>query len=333
LGQIAGIQHQVVGDLLLAVKQRENRMKLSVRVPATTANLGPGFDCLGLALDLWATFWVESIQHGLEVECRCDDGTALPSDGQNLAVQAMRAAFRRANKPLPSLRIRVECGIPIGRGLGSSAAAIVGGLVAANSLLGGCYSQAELLALATSIEGHPDNVAAALLGGLVIAVQDGKRLTTVRRPVPRSLECVLFIPQHALSTKLARKVLPACVPRADAVYNIGRAALWIAAVQTRQWEWLDLATRDRLHQPYRRSLIKGMEQVFESARQAGARGVALSGAGPTLIAFTDRAGGAIAEAMERTGARLGLTGTARIVKVSRRGAYLTFPSGRENRFD
>ncbi len=298
----------------------ENRMKLSVRVPATTANLGPGLDCLGLALNWWATFQVETIARGLQVECHCSDGTQLPCDRRNLVVRAMQAACRSVGQSLPPVRVKVECEIPIGRGLGSSAAAIVGGLLAANGLMQGILSQDDLVALGAQVEGHPDNVAAAILGGLVIVVQDGKQLTTVRLPVPRGLTCVLFIPQRTLSTKSSRQVLPARVPRADAVHNVGRAALWIAALQTRRWEWLDLSTRDRLHQPYRSRLIPGMDEVLEAARSAGARGVALSGAGPTLIAFTDRSSKEIAAAMERTGNRVGLEGEARIVPISPRGA-------------
>ena len=305
------------------MKTVERARKLTVRVPATTANLGPGFDCLGLALDWWNTVRVEPIERGLKVECRCSPDTRLPCDGHNLVIRAMRTISRRAGRRLPPIKVWLDCQIPVGRGLGSSAAAIVAGLVAGNVLLGECLTQNELLRLAARIEGHPDNVAPALLGGLVIAIQDGRELRTARSPFPRDLDCVLFIPKRTLSTKAARRVLPARVPRADAVYNAGRVALWIAALHERRWEWLDWATRDRLHQPYRGRLVRGMEQLFAAARRAGARGVALSGAGPSLVAFTDRESQAVAAAMAGTAARLGIAGEARIVKASTRGAYAT----------
>lgn len=314
-----------------------------VHVPATTANLGPGFDCLGLALDWWNTVEVETIARGLEIEIRGAD--ELPRDASNLTIQAMRATFRAASrrlrKPLglPGLRVKMDCKIPIGRGLGSSAAAIVGGVIAANVLLGrarslrsgglapspsrhkGYFSQDELLALAAKIEGHPDNVAPALLGGLVVSVQGKKDLVAARLDVPRGLRAVVFVPNRALSTKVARGVLPPRVPRADAIFNASRTALWIAAVQSRRWEWLAIATQDRLHQPYRAKLVRGLHRMFEAAVKAGARGVALSGAGPSVIAFTDRDATAarIARAMER----VGIEGSARVVAVSNRGAHLT----------
>jgi homoserine kinase len=296
-------------------------MKFRIRVPATTANLGPGFDCLGLALNWWNTVEVERITRGLEMDCGSRSAAEFPCDERNLVIRSMRVVFRYARQKFPPLRVRLDCKIPVGRGLGSSAAAIVGGVVAANALLGEKLSRDRLLKLATEIEGHPDNVAPALLGGLVIAVRDGQKLQTARSPVPRGLQCVLFIPEHALSTKLARNVLPRHVPHADAVHNVSRAALWIAALHTRRWDWLGLATGDRLHQPYRAKLVRGMDTLFAAARRAGARGVALSGAGPSLIAFTDRNAIEIARAMHRAAARIALPGDAHIVRASARGAW------------
>lgn len=297
------------------------KSKIVVRVPATSANLGPGFDCLGLALDWWNTIEVEPIASGLEVELR---GTEeLPRDASNLTVRAMRAAFRAAGRKFPALRVRMDCNIPIGRGLGSSAAAIVGGIVAANALMGNRFSQDELMALAAKIEGHPDNVAPALLGGLVVSVQEKNALVAARLDVPRGLSCVLFVPSRALATQKARGVLPQRIPRADAIFNASRTALWIAAVESRKWEWLGIATRDRLHQPYRANLVRGMSRLFEAALNAGARGVALSGAGPSVIAFTDRDVERIAKKMEREARRLGISGTSRIAQISNRGAHLT----------
>jgi len=295
-------------------------MKLRIRVPATTANLGPGFDCLGLALDWWNTLDVETIPRGLAIECWGAYEVEVPRDASNLVIRAMRATFRRARQKMPAVRVKMRVEIPIGRGLGSSAAAIVGGVVAANALLGGRMKMPALLELAAEIEGHPDNVAPALLGGLVVAVQDGKELIAARVHVPRELQCVVFVPNAALATKKARGILPKRIPRADAIYNVGRAALWLAAVESRNWEWLDAATRDRLHQPYRAQLVHGMDELFDAARNAGACGVALSGAGPSVIAFAERGADRIARAMNRAAKRIALKGAARVVAVSARGA-------------
>lgn len=303
-------------------KSQLQTTRVRVRVPATTANLGPGFDCLGLALDWWNTIQVERIPRGLEVECHCE-GMELPCDDQNLVIRSMQDVYRRARRKLPPLRVRIDCDVPVGRGLGSSASAIVGGVVAANVLLGEPFSKQELLEFATGLEGHPDNVAPALLGGLVIAIADRRALKTLRISVPRNLECILFIPTKPLSTKVARNVLPREVPREDAIFNVGRAALWMAALHTRQWDWLDLATGDRLHQPYRSKLVHGMDALFDAARRAGARGVALSGAGPSVIAFADCRAGPIARAMQRAAARIGLEGRTHVVGTSARGAQVT----------
>jgi homoserine kinase len=297
-------------------------MKLKIRVPATTANLGPGFDCLGLALDWWNTIEVETIARGLQVECDCPDGVDIPLNRHNLVVYGIDAVYRLAGQKRPPLRIYMTSRIPIASGLGSSSAAIIGGLIAANVLLGNLYSRDELVTLATRIEGHPDNVAPALLGGLMVAAMNGKQVTVARFPVPRELRCVLFIPNTSLLTKKSRGVLPKRIPRADAIYNASRVALWIAALRERRWDWLDVATQDRLHQPYRAKLVPGMYALFDAARNAGAYGVALSGAGPSIIAFTKENANKVARAMQRTAQRIGIEGTTRSVAPSAQGAQV-----------
>jgi homoserine kinase len=297
-------------------------MKLHIRIPATTANLGPGFDCLGIALDWWNTIDVETIARGLKVEVDCPPGVDIPHNRHNLVVYGIEAVYRLAGKKRPPLRIHITTHIPVGSGLGSSSAAIVGGLVAGNTLLGNPYPRNELVTLATRIEGHPDNVAPALLGGLMVAAMEGQQVTVARFPVPRELRCVLFVPNTSLLTKRSRGVLPKRVPRADAVYNASRVALWIAALRERRWDWLRVATQDRLHQPYRAKLVPGMNALFKAAEQAGARGVALSGAGPSIIAFTDRHADLVAQAMAQAAQRIGLTGITRIVAVSAKGALV-----------
>ena len=297
-------------------------MKLRIRVPATTANLGPGFDCLGLALNWWNTIEVETRARGLTVECDAPPGVDIPRNRHNLVVYGIDIVYKRAGKKRPPLYIHTSTHIPVGRGLGSSSAAIVGGILAANTLLDNPYSRREMVTLATRVEGHPDNVAPALLGGLMVAALDGKEVTIARFPVPRELHCILFVPHLTLLTTKSRGILPKRIPRADAIYNASRVALWIAALRERRWEWLDVATQDRLHQPYRAKLVPGMYALFEAARRAGARGVALSGAGPSIIAFTDAKTEEIARAMECAAARIGLAGRTRVVRASARGAQV-----------
>ncbi len=297
-------------------------MKLRIRVPATTANLGPGFDCLGLALDWWNTIEVETIARGLRVECNCPDGVDIPLNRHNLVVYGIDAVYRLAGQKRPPLHICMTSRIPIASGLGSSSAAIVGGLIAGNVLLGNLYSRDELVTLATRIEGHPDNVAPALLGGLMVAAMSGKQVTVARFPVPRELRCVLFVPNSTLLTKKSRGILPKRIPRADAIYNASRVALWIAALRERRWDWLGVATQDRLHQPYRAKLVPGMYALFDAAKDAGARGAALSGAGPSIIAFADHQGEPIARAMTHAARRIGLAGITRVVGVSAKGAQV-----------
>ncbi|MBN1567811.1 MAG: homoserine kinase [Acidobacteria bacterium] len=297
-------------------------MKLKIRVPATTANLGPGFDCLGLALDWWNSIDVETTDRGLRVEVDCPEGVEIPRNRKNLVVYGMDAVYRLAGQKRPPCRIHITTRIPIARGLGSSSAAIVGGLVAANTLLGNIYSRDELVTIATRIEGHPDNVAPALLGGLMVAAMEGKQVTVARFPVPRELRCVLFVPDLVLLTKKARGILPKRIARTDAIYNASRVALWIAALRERRWEWLEAATQDRLHQPYRAKLVPGMYALFEAAMKAGAKGAALSGAGPSIIAFAVHHGEPVARAMLQAAQRFGLAGGTRIVTVSPHGAQV-----------
>lgn len=296
-------------------------MKIIVRVPATTANLGPGFDCLGLALQIWNTIVVEGASNA-QVHVR-GHSEHLTSDRSNLTVRAMEDLFRRVNTPFPDVRVTMTNRIPIGRGLGSSAAAIAGGIVAANALAREKLSQEELLDLATELEGHPDNVSAALLGGLTIVVREGERTFAARVRPPRGWRAVLFIPGHTLSTKFAREILPKQITRDDAIYNIGRAALLVRAFAAGDVRDLELATGDRLHEPYRERLVPGMGELCQAARAAGAHGVALSGAGPSMVAFAASAQDAarISRAFEHCARELNIEGVARIVGLSARGAY------------
>jgi homoserine kinase len=263
--------------------------RVAVRIPATTANLGPGFDALGMALTLSNRLDVEVIPHGLEITTTGEGADRLPANESNLAYRAFRRVFERLGLPPPPVRLVGEIQVPLSRGLGSSAAAVVGGLVAGNQLAGGRLTPDELLRLATEMEGHPDNVAPALFGGFTVACMADEQVACIRLEPPPELRAVVVIPEREVPTRQARAVLPESVPRRDAVQNVGRTALLVAAFATGELEHLRLAMHDRLHEPYRAALIPGMLEALAAAREAGALGAALSGAGSTLLALaTDR---------------------------------------------
>jgi homoserine kinase len=264
--------------------------KVCVRVPASTANLGPGFDCLGMALNLYA--WLE-MEYADRTTIRLigDNVQGLPEDKSNLIYQVAQQVFARAGLPERELSISMYSDIPLTRGLGSSASAIVAALAAANALIGHRLSNDELFQIATQIENHPDNVGASLFGGIVAAMWDGKRASHVRLEPPEHLEVLVVIPEYELSTKHARAVLPGEVSLQDAVYNLSHSSVLVAALATGRLDLIREAMRDRLHQPYRASLVPGMTHILEHATERGALGVALSGAGPTLLALVDARSG------------------------------------------
>ena len=270
---------------------------VTVRIPATSANLGPGFDVFGLALphDNRITL------HDAEAEAVVHHGpyaAGLPAGPEHLSLQAARRLAAEVGRPLPGWRWEVEVQVPPARGMGSSSAAIVGGLVAANEAFGRPLDRAALLRLAAQLEGHPDNVAPALYGGVTAAFMDGGRVDCL--PLADRVPAVLVaaVPDFKLSTAEARAVLPAVVPRADAIANLAHVTALTTVMLTGEVSWWPLALRDRLHQPYRLPLVRGAEAVFAAAEAAGAYGTVISGAGPTLLAFAppERAA-AVAEAM------------------------------------
>jgi len=261
--------------------------KICVKVPASTANLGPGFDCLGMALNLYA--WLE-MEYAERTTIRLigDHVQGLPEDKSNLVYKVAQQVFARAGMPERELSISMYSEIPLTRGLGSSASAIVAALAAANALIGHRLTDDDLFQLALQIESHPDNVGASLFGGIVAAMWDGKRASHVRIEPPANLEVLVVIPDYELSTKHARSVLPKEVPLQDAVYNLSHSSVLVAALATNRLDLIGEAMRDRLHQPYRASLVPGMTHILEHATEHGALGVALSGAGPTLLALVDK---------------------------------------------
>lgn len=294
-------------------------MRVSVRVPATSANLGPGFDALGLALSLYNEV-VATPADRLTVQLDGEGMDSLPIDEENVVARGVRLAFDEAGRPFTGCALACVNRIPTARGLGSSAAAWVGGLVAGNALLGSPLSRETLLKLAARAEGHPDNVAAALYGGLTVSCSAPDGALAVALPVPGHLRWVALIPDVSSSTAAARAVLPHAVPRADAVFNVQRVALLLAALQAGRPDLLPAALDDRLHQPYREKLFPWMRAVAAAARAAGAIGCVLSGAGPSLLAVVRGSAGAVAHAMEGALAEAGLVGRAVVLEVDVAGA-------------
>ncbi|WP_254450320.1 homoserine kinase [Cohnella herbarum] len=259
--------------------------RVIVKVPASSANLGPGFDSLGIALSLFA--WV-SMAPASETRITLvgDNLEGVSLDKTNLIYTVAQAVFEKAGVVLPELDIGIRSDIPLTRGLGSSASAIVGALVAANTLIGNALTDDELFQMATALEKHPDNVGASLFGGIIVAAWDGSRAEYVRLEPPAGMDVLVAIPEFELSTKKARNVLPEQITMKDAVFNVTHSSLLTAALATGRLDLLGHAMRDRLHQPYRAALIPGMERILREATEHGALGAVLSGAGPTLLLLT-----------------------------------------------
>lgn len=297
---------------------------LKVKVPATSANLGPGFDCLGLSLSLYNHFTVAERSDGRSMTRADGEGVeALAGPGDNMVLRAARRLYAAAGREFPGWDLEIAAAIPPARGLGSSASAVVGGLTAANALMGNPFSAEEILAHASAIEGHPDNVAPAFRGGLTVAFAGPDGV------IARSLEAaawpvfVVAVPEFALATEMARNALPPVVSREDAVYNIARVTLLTTALAAGRLEWLAEALGDRLHEPYRRPLVPGMAAVSAAALEAGAWGVTLSGAGPTLLGWCPpQKANQVAEAMVSAWNAEGVAAWARPVSVDRSGTRI-----------
>ncbi|MFV0350893.1 MAG: homoserine kinase [Oscillospiraceae bacterium] len=260
-------------------------MQECIYVPATSANVGPGFDSIGLALDFGNTVWIEEAE-GFHISSA--DETMVPTGEDNLVYRSAAHLYKLCAKPFKGLSIRQLNPIPMARGMGSSSACIVAGLVGANKLMGSPCSEQELLNVAADIEGHPDNVAPALLGGVVAsAIEDGT-VYSVKKNISSDILFAAFVPDFELSTEKARAVLPKQISHKEAVFNISRAALCQEAMCNGRLDLLRVAVNDRLHQPYRLPLIEGGEDIFDIAHDCGAIGVFLSGAGPTILAVVPR---------------------------------------------
>ena len=258
---------------------------ITVTVPATSANMGPGFDSIGIALNLYNKFVMEEADC---IDISSTNGEDIPNDETNLVYQCAKRVYDICGKPLPGLRLIEDCNIPQTRGLGSSSACTVAGLLGANALLGNPLHQENIIDLAAAIEGHPDNSTPAILGGFCTSLLEYGKVWSVRVPIADKVDFVAFIPNFELSTEKARGALPATIPHRDAVFNLSRAALLTGSLVTGDLHNLKVAVGDCLHQPYRFGLIPNGEEVVRSAKGLGALGAFLSGAGPTIIAMVDK---------------------------------------------
>ncbi len=286
---------------------------VSIRVPATSANLGPGFDAVGLAVGMFAT---------IHISVETDSPGSRPDPMRRMVTSAVRAAYQRAGSHSPrGIEVRVESEIPLGRGLGASAAARGAGIVGANELLGRPLDDAAMLEVGTELEGHADNMAPALFGGLQVSAVDGARVARVGVPLPAGLKCVGFVPDFSMPTHETRNLLPKRLSREDAVFNSSRAALLVAALSTGQWDVLNVATEERLHQRPRSQLFPRMFDLFQTALDAGAYAAYLSGGGSTVMSFCDASrADAARDALVAAAARFEIDGRPFIVDPCPTGA-------------
>lgn len=270
-------------------------MKVSVKVPATTANLGPGFDSLGLALPIFNIITVEeTIMPGTGIEINIIDETheqdiiSIPTDENNIVYKAIELLYNSIGQAPSELKITIRTQIPIARGLGSSASVIVGGLIAANELLGRPADEAALLSIATEIENHPDNITPAVVGGFVVSsLEEDGSVVYSKMNWPKDWNITVCIPDYELSTSIARSVLPEEVPMKDAIFNLKHTAMLVQAVNTHDEKLMKIALHDRLHQQYREKLIPGLKEINEALlHEENVLGVVISGAGPSVLVIS-----------------------------------------------
>lgn len=299
-------------------------MKIIVKVPATSANLGPGFDSLGLALDLWnEAEFLPTNDRKISLTIEGEGQNRLPTGASNAIVDAALQVYNLAGKPYHGMQIHCLNRVPLGSGLGSSSAALLTGMLGANAMLGEPFSRDEILKLAIETEGHPDNVAPAMLGGLVASIIHESHVVSLRLTLTNQrtpMHITIVFPDFDFPTKQARAILPKQIERRDAIYNISRAVIVTEAFRLGDLDMLAEAMTDKLHQPYRLPLIPGAHAAMDAAKAAGASAVALSGAGPSLIAFSSKPDPAVGEAMKRAFETAGLPARIFQLKMSDHGA-------------
>ena len=285
-------------------------MKLTIKAPASSANLGPGFDSLGLALDLWATVTVETVRE-----------SRAATSPTRLVQQGLDEAFADTAKT-PAVSIAYDNAIPLARGLGASAALRAAGLVAGNALLDGLLSAETLLEKGARLEGHPDNMAPALFGGLQVVVRGASGLIHSAAPLPPGLKVVVFVPDFEMPTQESRRRLPRQLSREDAVFNVGRVALLVAALAAERYDLLDEATQDRIHQPARAQLFTGLDPIMAAAKAGGAAAAYLSGGGSTVAAFVREGEERVSRLMTQAALAHGFSGRSIITQPTTQGVHL-----------
>lgn len=333
------MKKRIAARVAVEDENRAPRNSVTVRVPATSANVGPGYDCIGMSVDLWSEITVTRADK-FEITAEGEGAAEMPKDESNLMCIGVKAAFDAADKPVPPLKYHVVSRIPYARGLGSSSAAIVGGIIAGLILAGHrlpCWGSEALLQIAASIEGHPDNVAPAIYGGIQLGIHTGTRWMSERAPFPPGMQLVMFIPDFVGKTSAARNVLQPTITRDVAAFNIGRVAMLIHALCTSNIDNLRYGVQDQMHQPQRgEHLYKYLYPMIEAAQNAGAACAYLSGAGPTVMALTSGASGdiftqrekervdyAVADAMLQVAESFGIKGKLFVTQATHEGAHVT----------
>jgi len=301
---------------------------IKIRVPATTANLGPGFDCLGLSLKLYLNLEIEEIEEGFVVEYQGEGAEKFSAKKKEdtLIWKSINLVLKRIHKDIhkKGLKIKALNEIPVTRGLGSSASAIIGGIVGAARLYNIDFTNQEMLELALYLEGHMDNIVPALIGGLTLAYKAGQEeIKWIRIKTPPDLRIVVAIPEFTLNTGKMRKVLPQKVALPEAIFNLSRSALLVNALQNSDWEVLAEAMEDRLHQPYRAPFIPGIEDMFSQIKKTGLAGIALSGSGPSVVSLTKKGReGEISKIMKDAFLNAGITCRALVLEADLDGTKL-----------
>lgn len=250
-----------------------------IKVPATCANLGPGFDTLGLALDIYNTFYIREIENGLEIT----GGEKRYANNKNLVYTSMLHTFKKIKYKPKGIEIQMETDIPISRGLGSSAACILGGVIGANLIAGSPLNKEEILEIATEIEGHPDNIAPALFGGLVVSIMEEDKVIYNKLDIHEGIKFVALIPEFTLSTREARNVIPKTLDLKDAVFNVSRVSILLSSLVNGEFQLLKYGVKDALHQDYRGKLIPDYFKIIKACEDEGSLGAILSGAGPSIM--------------------------------------------------
>ncbi len=293
-----------------------------VQVPSSTTNLGPGFDALGVALNLYNRVELDELPWGLSIHVEGEGVAEIPRDETNISVEAVKRVYKKAGRALPGLWMKQRNHIPLARGLGSSSAALVGGLVGGNMMLGSPLSMDDLVQMAVEMEGHPDNVVPALVGGFCIsAITEEGRTVFTRAPVVDRYRWVIVVPAFEVSTKEARKKIPDQIPLADGTFNVQRVGMLMAAFAYGQNDLFREAMRDRFHQPYRKELMGPLDDVFDAAYEAGALGACISGAGPCVLALCDQSAGKVGLAMREVYRAHGIGTRMHVLRIASRGAH------------